>query len=140
MASRARDMLERLGVPLRIESGSLRAACAGAGIFLTAEYQNLRCGFSVLGERGKPAEQVAEDAVFALLAHWTSGAALDRHLANQIVVPLALAPGPSTFTVESISRHLETNAWVIELFGLAQILMEKGERGMGLVTVSPRGG
>jgi RNA 3'-terminal phosphate cyclase (ATP) len=127
MESRARVMLERLGVPLRIDAESLRAACAGAGIFLTAEYQNLRCGFNALGERGTPAEQVAEQAVFALMAHWTSGAALEPHLADQVLAPLALAPGPSAFTVEGISRHLETNAWVIELFGLAQILMEKGE-------------
>ena len=130
-------MLDRLGVPLAITAQGLSAACAGAGLFLTAEYEHVRCGFSALGARGKPAEQVAEDAVYALLAHWTSGAALDLHLADQIVVPLALAAGRSQVSVERITPHLETNAWVIERFGLARVHLERAKAGTGLITVDP---
>jgi hypothetical protein len=43
-----------------------------------------------------------------------SGATLDRHLGDQILAPSCFADGPSRFTVEEITRHLETNAWVIE--------------------------
>lgn len=49
MADRARSLLAELGVDLRIEPLRVRAACAGAGIFLTAEYTNLNCGFSAIG-------------------------------------------------------------------------------------------
>jgi RNA 3'-terminal phosphate cyclase (ATP) len=139
MAKRARDMLGRLDVPVRIAPEVLRAACAGAGIFLSAEYERLRCGFSALGARGKPAEEVAEDAAFALIAHWTSGAALEVHLADQILAPLALAPGPSSFSVEGISRHLETNAWIVERFGLGRVALETAQGGTGLATVTPTG-
>jgi RNA 3'-terminal phosphate cyclase (ATP) len=75
-----------------------------------------RAGFSALGARGKPAEQVADEAADAFLAFQESGAALDRHLADQILIYLALAGGPSTLTTEAVTSHLITNAWVIEQF------------------------
>jgi RNA 3'-terminal phosphate cyclase (ATP) len=75
-----------------------------------------RAGFSALGARGKPAEQVADEAADAFLAFQESGAALDRHLADQILIYLALAGGPSTFTTEAVTSHLTTNVWVIEQF------------------------
>jgi RNA 3'-terminal phosphate cyclase (ATP) len=75
-----------------------------------------RAGFSALGARGKPAEQVADEVAEAYLAFLKSGATLDRHLADQILLYLALARGPSSFTTETITSHLLTNVWVIEQF------------------------
>jgi RNA 3'-terminal phosphate cyclase (ATP) len=124
MTVRAHSLLEGAGVDAHIEPLRVRAACAGAGIFLTAEYERIRVGFSALGAKGKPSEAVAEEAVAALLAHRDSGAALDQHLADQLVLPLALAGASSSFTVERVSRHLTTNCWVVEQFGLAQIQVE----------------
>jgi RNA 3'-terminal phosphate cyclase (ATP) len=124
MATRANSLLKGAGVEARIEPLRVRAACPGAGIFLTAEYENIRAGFSALGAKGKPSEVVAEQAVAALLAHRDSGAALDQYLADQLVLPLALAGGASSFTAERVSRHLTTNAWVVEQFDLARISIE----------------
>ena len=75
-----------------------------------------QAGFSALGARGKPAEQVADEAVEAYLAFGASGAAVDRHLADQMLIYLALAQGPSSFTTEAVTSHLLTNIWVIEQF------------------------
>jgi RNA 3'-terminal phosphate cyclase (ATP) len=138
MAERSQTLLHPLGVPLQIAPQVVEAACAGCGLFLTAEYEKIRCGFSTLGVRGKPAEEVAEEAVAALLAHQRSDAALDVHLADQIIVPLALAGGRSQFSVERISRHLTTNTWVIERFGLARIHLELMASGTGFVTIEPQ--
>ncbi len=124
MATRARSLLVEAGVKARIEPLRVRAACAGAGIFLTAEYEHVHAGFSVLGTKGKPSEAVAEEAIAALLAHRDTGAALDEHLADQLALPLALAGGVSSFTVERVSRHLTTSAWVVEQFGLARVVVE----------------
>jgi RNA 3'-terminal phosphate cyclase (ATP) len=124
MATRAHSLLDGAGVDARIEPLRVRAACAGAGIFLVAEYKGVRAGFSALGAKGKPSEAVAEEAVAALLAHRESGAVLDQHLADQVVLPLALAGGTSSFTVERVSRHLTTNMWVVEQFGLARASVE----------------
>ncbi len=136
MADSAERALADLRVPIEIRRHHGRAACPGAGIFLCAEYENTRCGFSALGARGKPAEQVAEEAVAALLDHERSAGALDQHLGDQILLPLALAGGLSCFTVGRVTRHLETNAWVIERFGLARIAIEFCN-GANLVTVEP---
>jgi len=75
-----------------------------------------RAGFSALGARGKPAEQVADEVAEAYLAFRKSRAALDRHLADQILLYLALARGPSSFTTETVTSHLLTNVWAIEQF------------------------
>jgi len=137
MADRARSFLAVLGAGLLIEPLRVRAACPGAGIFLTAEYADLNCGFSAIGAVGKPSEQVAEEAAGALLDHHASGAALDRHLGDQILLPLCFSRGPSRFSVQEITRHLETNAWVIELFGVARVVSERGPSGTGLVSLTP---
>ena len=137
MAKRAADLLAEQGIEAKVAAEVLSAACAGAGIFLTAQYENLRCGFNALGTRGKPAEEVAEDAASALLAHKISGAALDQHLADQVIVPLSFAAGPSRFTVERITPHLETNAWVVGLFGRVTASLEEVASRSGLVTISP---
>jgi RNA 3'-terminal phosphate cyclase (ATP) len=75
-----------------------------------------QAGFTALGARGKSAEQVADEAVEAYLAFRARGAACDRHLADQILIYLALAKGSSKFTTEAVTSHLLTNVWVIEQF------------------------
>ena len=90
-----------------------------------------QAGFTALGARGKPAEQVADEAAEAYLAFRARGVACDRHLADQILIYLALAQGPSRFTTEAITSHLITNVWVIEQFlgPTFQITGALGERG-----------
>jgi RNA 3'-terminal phosphate cyclase (ATP) len=114
------------------------AASPGAGLFLTAEYEHMSAGFNAFGARGKSSETVADEAAAALLRHLRCGAALDVHLADQALLPLALACAPSTFTCERVTRHLETNAWVIRQFGIADVLIEGREGGLSLVSVRPR--
>ena len=138
MADRARSLLEKMGVDTRIEPLRVRAACPGAGIFVMAEYENVSAGFSALGRRGVSSEAVAEDAVAQLKAHHDSGAALDVHLADQLLLPMALAAGESSFTTERISPHLTTNAWVIEQFAIARVVVEAPEGKPGRVTIEGR--
>jgi RNA 3'-phosphate cyclase len=90
-----------------------------------------QAGFAALGARGKPAEQVADEVVEAYLAFRARGAALDRHLADQMLIYLALAQGPSRFTTEAVTSHLLTNVWVIEQFlgPTFEIKGALGERG-----------
>jgi RNA 3'-terminal phosphate cyclase (ATP) len=59
-------------------------------------------------------------------------------LADQALLPLALACAPSTFTCEGVTRHLETNAWVIGQFGIADIFIEGREGGPARVSVRPK--
>lgn len=116
MRDRAAKLLDQAGLSFVIEPERVSAASPGAGIFLTAEYGSSRAGFSALGEKGKPAEQVAEEAVHALLSFHQSGAMLDEHLADQLILPLALSGLALTLSVERVSQHMLTKLWVVEQF------------------------
>lgn len=116
IANRATNLLTLLDIPLDIRPCRTRSISTGAGIFLAVEYTNGRGGVGVLGRRGMPSEVVAEQAVTELLSFHDSGAAVDRHLADQIVVPLALANGFSAFSTETITAHLLTNIAVVRAF------------------------
>ncbi len=135
MSNRARNLLTDRGIQTQIEPLRVRSAGPGAGIFLIAEYEKSLAGFSSIGERGKPSERVAEEVVVRFLAHDTSGCAIDRFLADQLLLPMALAGGQSEMTVSEISQHLLTNAHIIRRFTDAQITIdgEKGEPGTVLV-------
>jgi RNA 3'-terminal phosphate cyclase (ATP) len=126
MADRARACLADIGVPLHLQPHRVTATCPGAGIFLTADYQNMAATFSAYGRLGKASETVAEEAAAALAEHHASRAAVELHLADQLLLPLAVASGPSAFTVARPTGHLMTNAWTIGQFGIADISIEQG--------------
>ncbi len=137
MVDRAEVLLRPLGVPIAIKAERVRSVSPGAWIFLKAVYANCLSGFGTHGRRGKPSEEVAEEAVAELLEYHKGIAALDRHLADQMLLPLAFASGPSEFTCASVSHHLETNAWVIEQFEAARVEIRCGPDGTGHVKVTP---
>jgi RNA 3'-terminal phosphate cyclase (ATP) len=120
-------------------TGTVQAPAPGPGsaVLLVAECENVVAGFSALGARGKPAERVAEEACADFLRWWRSGAAVEMHLADQLVLPLALAAGPSTYTTCRVTQHLLTNAWVVQQFLPAQIEIEGQEGAAGRVLVRP---
>jgi RNA 3'-phosphate cyclase len=92
--------------------------------------------FFGLGERGKPAERVADEAVdqvAAFLRPETLG--IDLHSADQLLLPLALAPGASRFWAGEITCHLLTNATVIRKFVDRKIRIQGEEGAPGWVEV-----
>ena len=121
MADRARASLADLGVPVEVQPQRVTAACPGAGIFLVASYEPLGASFSAYGRLGKSSEAVADEAVGALREHVASRAAVEPHLADQLLLPLSVAAGRSEFTVAQLTGHLRTNAWTIAQFGAADV-------------------
>jgi RNA 3'-terminal phosphate cyclase (ATP) len=92
--------------------------------------------FFGLGARGKPAERVADECVDQVLAYVAAApAAVDAHSADQLVLPLALAEGPSEYTVAEVTKHLTTNIAVIRRFIERDIDCEGEEGGPGIVHV-----
>ncbi|HLA44310.1 MAG TPA: RNA 3'-terminal phosphate cyclase [Aggregatilineales bacterium] len=117
LSSHAEKTLSFLNVPLDIRAErDAQALSAGAGVYLTAEYSNGRAGFSAPGERGVPSEDVAEEATFALQVFDAGNASVDKYLADQLVLMLALAEGESQFITPEVTQHLETNCRVIRHF------------------------
>lgn len=116
IANRATNLLSEFDAPVDIRPQRTRSISTGAGIFLAVEYANGRGGAGVLGRRGMPSEAVAEKAITILLGFHDSNTAADRHLADQLVLPLALAEGASMLSVEAITLHLRTNLHTVRAF------------------------
>jgi RNA 3'-terminal phosphate cyclase (ATP) len=127
MRDQARNRLSESGIEAEIDELRWTSPGPGAAISLTAEHEGVApATFVGLGERGKRAETVADLAVDELLAfEAVAGAALDPHSADQILVPLALAPGRSEFSVSVITEHLRTNARTIRAFLDRSIVIEE---------------
>jgi RNA 3'-terminal phosphate cyclase (ATP) len=137
MAGRANRLLREAGLPDEVEAILAESPGPGAGIFLIAEYANIRAGASAYGKKGLPAERVAEEAVSGFLAFHRSGAAVDPHLADQLILPLALSPGASRFTTSCITAHLLTSIWVACHFVGDRFEVIGEEGGPGEVRVRP---
>jgi len=146
MAARAHNVLADAGLSAQVEPRRLRGAGPGAGIFLFAEYAAsshspaVVAGFTAYGRKGLPAERVAEAACQDLLGHHRSGAPADPHLADQLVLPMALAEGESRVRTSRVSQHLLTSIWVVRAF-LARDIRVEGKLGAsGTLVIEGRGG
>ena len=93
MAARVTDRLPAR--KLRVDASEVEAPSPGAWCQLVAEYKGGLAGFNSIGELRKPAEKVADEALDAYEAFERTGAAVDMHLADQLLLPLALAQGSS---------------------------------------------
>ena len=70
---------------------------------------------TAFGRRGRPAEEVAMEAVTELRAFLDADVPVATHLADQLMIPLALAGG-GAFSTMSLSLHSQTNMEVIKRF------------------------
>ena len=131
---------------VRLEQNKLRAAIdeetweGGPGSVLAAilDTRPALTLFFALGERGKPAERVADDVLDEVLGYLAAGEqhAVDAHSADQLVVPLALAKGTSEYTTACVTRHLTTNVAVIRQFLDRDIVCEGEEGQPGRVRIA----
>ncbi len=133
IAARLRDRAierlreSRLTAEIDIEMVRWASPGQGAALSLIAEHEGaIPATFVGLGRRGKPSEDVADEAVNQLLAfEAVDQGAVDPHSADQILLPLALAEGRSIFTVSQTTDHLRTNATTIRAFLGRPILIEE---------------
>jgi RNA 3'-terminal phosphate cyclase (ATP) len=81
-------------------------------------------GSCALGRRGLPAEQVGEAAGRGLAEAVRSGAQVDHHLSDQLLVYLAMAGG--SFTAPAATLHARTVHWLLSEFGYEVRCREDG--------------
>jgi RNA 3'-terminal phosphate cyclase (ATP) len=112
----ARRGLAHLGVPIVESVAQIPARSPGSVLLVLARFESAQVCYVALGARGKPAERVADEAVAALRRFLRTDAAIDACLADQLLLPLAFAPGRSALHTAEITSHLMTNAEVIKAF------------------------
>ena len=119
--------LEALGQRMgwTFEAGQLRQPPTrqnegpGNALIATLEYEHITEVFCQLGERSLSAEQVAKRLVDEVRDYQRSTGALGPHLADQWMLPLALAVWRSglaaRYTCTEVTQHTATNAQTIAL-------------------------
>jgi RNA 3'-terminal phosphate cyclase (ATP) len=84
-------------------------------VMIEIESDNVTEIFTGFGQRGLRAEAVAEQAVKEARQYLSTSAFAGEHLADQLVVPLAMAGG-GLFTAVRLSRHMTTNIEIVRKF------------------------
>ena len=87
----------------------------GNALVLDIVHEHVTEVFTGFGERGVTAETIGQQVAHAALRYLHSTAAVDEYLADQLVLPMALA-GAGSLRVVTASSHLLTNIGVIEKF------------------------
>jgi RNA 3'-terminal phosphate cyclase (ATP) len=104
---------------IRAESVRIRSVDDSLGpgnvVSVLVESEHVTEVFAEFGRRGVPAERVAQRAALAAKRYLASDVPVGVHLADQLLLPLALAGGGSFVTLPP-SAHTRTNIAVIEAF------------------------
>lgn len=121
-ADAARAGLAGLGCSIDIRTEYCDTLSPGSGITLWALFEGRKMdgsgsailGSDVIGEKGKPSENVGSSAARKLISEIETNAAVDRHLADNLVPFLALFGGK--IRTSEITEHTKTNIYASEKF------------------------
>lgn len=98
-------------------------------VMLGARFEHITELCSSVAQMGRSAEQVGSAAAKGLTKYLENEAPVGVHLADQFLLPLALA-GKGSFTTFALSRHTVTNMELIPKFLDVVFEVEEKERGM----------
>lgn len=113
--------IERIGDKLTWDRHCLHVEevtnSAGPGNVLTVEIEseNITEVFTGFGERGMPAERVADRTAKEIQEYLNAGVPVGKHLADQLLIPMALAGG-GIFQTLPPTRHTRTNIEILKQF------------------------
>jgi len=97
----------------------------GNVLLLQLRYEHVTEIFTSFGERRLPAESVADKAIQRLQQYLAAEVPVGEYLADQLLIPLALA-GKGEFLTVAPSTHTLTNIEVIKTFLPVPITVTKG--------------
>lgn len=140
IAERELDVLsEKLPFGKRPRDIEVDKTARGPGnvLLVKMDMGNVTEVFSALGEKGISAEKVAAGLARECKAFLKSSAPVGPHLADQLMVPLALGQGGRYRTSSPLTLHSITNAEVIQKFLNVEICFIEMEDDVTEVTVQP---
>ncbi len=105
---------------------------------LEAAFEHVTEVVSGFGKLGVPAQTVGEQAAKRMAGYLAADVVAGPYLADQLLLPMALAGGGS-FTTVKPSAHARTGAEVIGMFLPVSVKFEEKQGGGHLVTVSALG-
>ncbi len=134
-AKSATSLLREAGYMTQIDAETVSTLSPGSAICLWVDRKRMFLGSSSLGERGKTAEKVGAEAANSLIDQIKTGANVDKHTADHLILPCSLAEGVSEFNVSEITLHTLTAIEMARTFTDSEIKV-KGKLGKpGTITV-----
>jgi RNA 3'-terminal phosphate cyclase (ATP) len=130
---------ERLEWPRQSLSARTERRADGTGnvLLLRLDFQNVTELAIASGRMGLPAETVADEAVEAVRDYLAGTAPVGRHLADQLLLPMALGAG-GRFVTSKPSQHTLTNIQVIRQFLDVEIGAVELDEWRWLLTITQR--
>ena len=116
MADRCSAILKARGYDTHIQiMEDSTAVQRGAALMVWAETDaGCLIGADQAGKLGRKSEAIADFVARSLLEDLDSGAATDRHLADQLILFAALADGVSEYTIPAVTEHVTANLWLVK--------------------------
>jgi RNA 3'-terminal phosphate cyclase (ATP) len=122
------EQLKIRGLPSEMGPGNV--------LSITLEHEHVTEVFTGFGERGRSAESVAEHTVKETCNYIAQSAPVGPHLADQLLLPMALG-GIGSFATCEPTPHFTSNCDVIAAFTGKRIVARR-EGAMHVVTSAPR--
>lgn len=93
--------------------------------------------FTGFGERGLPAETVAQRLADQVQRYLQAGVVVSEHLADQLLLPMALAGSGSMLTLP-LSLHTQTNIEILQQFMQLDVKAQEQAPGRWIITLKAR--
>ena len=135
IASHLTRMAQNSGLKIGVEGYDAEGTGRGAFVTTWATYDRGIGGGTAMTTGGVRPEFVAQQAFEEMFDWMSSSATTDPYLADQILLPLALAETSSTFTVSRLTQRFLTIVWVVKQFLPIHITVRGSENGPGTVTI-----
>jgi len=115
MADSARHLITRRAAAVEIDiQEDTDAVQRGAALIMyAATDKGCILGSDRAGKLGRRAESIADFVVEALFQDLDTGATVDRHAADQLILFAALAEGTSRYRVPVVTDHVKSNLWLV---------------------------
>jgi len=118
MAQECRKILSSQGYKVEIkeiyDKSSLQE---GAALAIYADTSSGSViGSDRAGRPGRRSESIGRYVAQNFMEDVNTGAAVDRYIADQLIIYAGLAEGTTRYSIPRITEHVETNLWLIEEF------------------------
>jgi RNA 3'-terminal phosphate cyclase (ATP) len=137
MACTCEEQIRAAGMACTIDrADDVTAVHAGACLAIWAKGSaGSWFGADRAGKFGRSSEEIGRFVATTFLQDVRSGATVDRHLADQLVLFCALAQGTSRYIVPRQTPHLGSNLWLVGQFG-ARVAVDAGHVEIGGLALS----
>lgn len=134
-AGHVAKLAQSANLPMEVDNIPVNGRGPGTFCTVWARYEKGAGSGSAMGTRGLRAELMAQQAFEGMFDWIRSDSTMDPFVADQVIVALCLADGPSAFKVQRLTSRFLTQIWVIKQFAPIRITVRGVENGPGLVTI-----